>query len=299
MLLRSMLPASLFRALLFVLAVICAAPYAEAQDSAGAETSKIDPVALDLMRKSAKFLADSPVLSFNWFVSYDEVIDDAQKLTFMRSGSNVLVRNKGFFSHVEGENGVREYYYDGAQFTVSAPDENFYAVEKFDKGFEALVDAVREATEAEIPLHALMSNDLPDRVEGNLQSATYLGITYVSGTEVHHLAFSDDEEDWQVWISTDETAPLPIVIVGTETKKTGWPQYRAYLTDWDLKAEVDTSRFSFTQDADDLKITLPEFRSKTAADAKDEEASRAAAKPPEGSVDSAPSSDENKSSSEK
>lgn len=264
-------------------------PPASAQEATPSETAEIDPTAIDLMRKSARFLAERPTLSFNWFVSYDEVFDETQKLTFMRSGTNILARDKGFFSRVEGESGVREYFYDGAKFTVSAPDENFYADESFDKGFEALVDAVRDATDTDIPLHAIMGRDLPDRVEGDLKSAVYLGITFISGSEVHHLAFSDEEEDWQVWISTDEEAPLPLVIVGTETKKTGWPQYRAYLTDWDVSSEVAQERFAFKPDDDDLKITLPEFKSKNATDAKAEEAERATSKAAEpAATDAAP-----------
>ena len=274
---------------IFVLAfsTITASHSVLAKDADQSKSSTIDPVAINLMRKSARFLADRPMLSFNWFVSYDEVIDDKQKLTFMRSGSNVIVRDKGFFSRVEGESGVREYYYDGKQFTVSAPGENFYAVEDFDKGFEALIDAVREATDTEIPLHALMSRDLPERIEDGLTSAIYLGITYISGSEVHHLAFSDAEEDWQVWISTDENAPLPVVIVGTETQKTGWPQYRAYLTDWDLNAEIDQTRFSFKPDEDDLKITFPELTRKMATGDKTPEGAPAqsiSAEPSDGSA---------------
>jgi hypothetical protein len=294
---RSMFSASLLGTLVLALSPLAVAPDVSAQESEQTETSKIDPAAVDLMRKSANFLANSPALSFNWFVSYDEVIDEKQKLTFMRSGSNVLLRDKGFYSRVEGESGVREYYYDGAQFTVSAPNENFYAAQNFDKGFEALVDAVREATDTEIPLYALMSRDLPERVEGDLESAAYLGITYVAGSEVHHLAFSDAEEDWQVWISTDEASPVPLVIVGTETKKTGWPQYRAYLTDWDLGAKSDQARFSFKPDDDDLKISFPELKSKMATDAKAGGAARATSKAAEPSADgSAPQSEDNRGS---
>ena len=293
---RSVLSTSLLSLIVLTLSTIAASHGVLAKDADQSKSSTIDPVALNLMRKSARFLADRPMLSFNWFVSYDEVIDDKQKLTFMRSGSNVIVRDKGFFSRVEGESGVREYYYDGGQFTVAAPDENFYAVEDFDKGFEALIDAVREATDTEIPLHALMSRDLPERIEDGLTSATYLGVTYVSGSEVHHLAFSDAEEHWQVWISTDENAPLPLVIVGTETQKTGWPQYRAYLTDWDLNAEIDQTRFSFKPDEDDLKITFPELSRKMATGDKTTEGGPAQSMSAEPSDGSASPADEKRGS---
>lgn len=234
---------------------------ATAQDAKPAEPEKIDPTAVELIRKSAEFLANKKQLSFDWFSSYDEMID-GKKLTFMRSGSNVLLRDKGFYSRAEGDSGVREYFYDGRQVAVVAPDDAFYAVQDFDKGFEVLIDAVREATDEEIPLHAIMVRDLPDRVVDGLTSATYVGLANIAGAQAHHLAFSDAEEDWQVWISANEDEPVPLVIVGTESSKPGWPQYRAYLSDWAFDGEIDSALFTFKPEDGDTKIAFPELKAR-------------------------------------
>jgi hypothetical protein len=242
------------------------APHAVIAQDAKPSEGKIDPAAVEIIRKSAQFLAKSPQLSFDWFSSYDEMID-GKKLTFMRSGSNLIVRDQGFYSRVEDDGRVREYFYDGKQLTVAAPEENFFATEDYAKGFESLVDAIREATDQEIPLYVLMVRDLPERIEDGLTSATYLGVTSIAGLEVYHLAFSDAEEDWQIWVSTDEAEPLPVVIVGTEPNKTGWPQYRAYLSDWKLEGDVDRSLFTFKPESDDVKISFPELKSRAEPDA--------------------------------
>lgn len=226
------------------------------------EAGQIDPQAMDLILLSARFLADQNAISFNWFVSYDQVIDEREKITLMRSGSNLLVRDKGFFSSAEGENGLRKWYYDGAEVTYAAPLEKYYASSEFTNGFDALVDAVREDVGSEIPLYSMLQRGLPERLEKGLKAAAYLGTTKVADQEVYHLAFSDNEEDWQVWISTDEDMPVPVVIVGTEPKKTGWPQYRAYLTDWNLDPEYDEAQFKYVPAGDDVKITFPELKQK-------------------------------------
>ena len=241
-----------------------AAP-ALAQSSETAETeqaARIDPQAMDLILRAARFLADQNAMSFNWFVSYDEVIDEREKITLMRSGSNLLVRDKGFASSAEGENGLREWYYDGAQVTYAAPLEKYYANSEFKNGFDALVDAAREDVGSEIPLYSMMQRGLPERLEKGLKAAAYLGTTKVADQEVYHLAFSDDEEDWQVWISTDEDMPVPVVIIGTEPKKTGWPQYRAYITDWNFEPEYDEAQFKYVPAEDDVKISFPELKQK-------------------------------------
>lgn len=236
-----------------------------AQSSATSQTeqgSQIDSQAMELILRSARFLADQNAMSFNWFVSYDKVIDEREKITLMRSGTNLLVRNKGFFSSAEGENGLREWHYDGAQVSYAAPLEKYYASSEFKNGFDALVDAAREEAGSEIPLYSIMQRDLPERLQKGLKAAAYLGTSKVADHEVHHLAFSDDEEDWQVWISTDENMPVPLLIVGTEPKKTGWPQYRAYLTDWNLNPEYHEAQFKYVPAEGDVKISFPELKQK-------------------------------------
>jgi hypothetical protein len=255
------------RAAFLVYAVLFSGPatvvVAQSSETVQTEQSaQIDPQAMDLILRSARFLAEQKAMSFNWFVSYDQVIEEREKITLMRSGSNLLVRDKGFFSSAEGENGLREWHYDGSQVTYAAPLEKYYASSEFKNGFDALVDAAREDVGSEIPLYSIMQRQMPERLEKGLKAAAYLGITKVADQEVYHLAFSDDEEDWQVWISTNEEMPVPVVIIGTEPKKTGWPQYRAYLTDWTLEPEYDETQFRYVPAEDDVKITFPELKQK-------------------------------------
>lgn len=224
-----------------------------------AEGPKIDQKALEIAQRSAEFLANRPAMAFNWFVSYDEVADGREKLTFMRSGSNLLVRDKGFSSHVENDDGVRDYFFDGKTFTIAAPDDAYYASEGFDGSYDDLVDAYREATGADLPLYGLMSRTLSDGLLEGIDGAAYLGITRVAGREVHHLALSDYDEDLQVWISTDESEPVPVVIIGTDPYQQGWPQYRAYLTNWDFDPKIEKGAFTFSPAPDDEKIALPDF----------------------------------------
>jgi len=242
-----------------------------------AEGPVIEQRALDIVRKSAEFLASRPAMAFNWFVSYDEVQGGREKLTFMRSGTNLLVRDKGFYSHVENEDGTRDYFFDGKVFTVAAPDELFYASGDFDGSYEDLIDAYSKATGSDLPLYGLMSRTLPDGLFDGLDGAVYLGITRIAGRKVHHLAFSDYDEDWQIWISTDEAEPVPVVIAGTNPYEQGWPQYRTYLTKWDFDPKPEDGAFSFTPAPEDEKIDFPHLEARTGADAKSSEVARAGA----------------------
>ncbi|MEM9148528.1 MAG: DUF2092 domain-containing protein [Pseudomonadota bacterium] len=217
---------------------------------------RLDPVAMEIAKESAEFLTQQPILSFDWFVSFDEVIEGREKVTFVRSGSNLLVRDQGFFGVAERGSGVREYYYDGAEFTVAAPQEGFYATAPFPDGFEALLDAVRNRTGAHVPVWTLMSAELGKTAVEDLDGAAYLGTTLVAGREAHHLAFTEYDEDWQLWISTDPEQPVPIMLVSTDPHQQGWPQYRAHMLNWTFEAPEDAV-FTFEPHEDDVKATMP------------------------------------------
>ncbi|MEO1470094.1 MAG: DUF2092 domain-containing protein [Pseudomonadota bacterium] len=231
----------------------------EAAPATPVDEAPEDPDPAALARASAAHVASLPAFAFSWFISYDEVIDGREKLTFLRSGRNVMRRGEGFASYAESGNRRRDYFHDGSVFTISAPEEGFYASVPFEGTFEALVDAARERSGSVLPLWALMSADLPDRFapDDGGTAAAYVGETRIAGTPVHHLSFASDDEDWQLWVATDDAAPLPLMLVGTRLNELGWPQYRVYLTDWDTEPETGADSFTFVPGEDDRPVAMP------------------------------------------
>ncbi len=240
------------------LALIAAALPVAAQDEADpVGVPEPDPMAI--AAAAVEFLAAQDAFTFRWFASFDEVIDGREKLTFLRSGVNTMVRGVGFVSHTERGDAYRDYYYDGAVFTVASPDENFYASVEFAGGFDALIEAVRERTGNVVPLWSMMSETLPARFLESVDGAAYVGTTRIAGEPAHHLAFTSYDEDWQIWVAADPERPLPLLIVGTDPYQQGWPQYRAYLTGWDLSPPTDPDQFVFVPEEDDLPVSLPDL----------------------------------------
>lgn len=235
-----------------LLAAVLAAEPLPAQDP----PAMPDPVALTL--SSARFVAGLQSFSFRWFLSYDEVVGGREKLTYIQSGTNEMVRDAGFVAHTERNDTYRDYYFDGKTFTVASPNENFYASAPFAGSFEALVEVVRERTDSVLPMWSLMSHDLPRRFTDETEGAEYVGLSLIGGQLAHHVAFAGDEgEDWQVWISADAAAPVPLMVVITDTTVQGWPQDRVLLTDWQLSIPPGTARFTFLPDADDVPLAVP------------------------------------------
>jgi hypothetical protein len=82
-----------------------------------------------------------------------------------------------------------------------------------------------------------------------VESSLYLGTAYIDGVEVHHLAFREDETDWQIWIQTGDV-PLPMKYVITTKWLTGAPQYEIRLRNWDTNPHIADGQFTFSPPAD-------------------------------------------------
>jgi hypothetical protein len=234
---------------------------ADPAESAAAEPARtsaaIDEKAAEVVLRSAYFVAETPAFSFSWFITSDDVIGGREKITSIESGTTTLNRELGFVSRTERGDTYRDYYYNGKQFTVASPNQAFYATVGFSGTYDELVDRVKQSSGVSLPLWTMLSIDLPAKLVADVDAAAYLGTTMLAGHEVHHVAFSGPEEDWQIWISTDDAAPLPLMLIGTRTDLQGWPQYRVNMMDWDLAPETSAADFSYTPEEGVTRITLP------------------------------------------
>ncbi|GMG83544.1 hypothetical protein LNKW23_27570 [Paralimibaculum aggregatum] len=224
---------------------------------AGQEIDGADAAAADIAETAAAFLASQPAIAFDWSASFDVVVEGREKITYFQSGANRMLRGSGVFARFERGDHVREYFHDGTSFTVAAPYEDFYASAAFAGSYDELLAIAREQSDRPVAVWQLMSPTLAEDPLAEVTASAYLGTTLIEGEEAHHLAFSEHDEDWQIWISTDPDRPVPLMYVSTDPYTQGWPQYRARFTNWRFELTEDEAVFTFEPDEDDIRITMP------------------------------------------
>ncbi len=64
------------------------------------------------------------------------------------------------------------------------------------------------------------------------------------GYNCHHLAFTQDNVDWQVWIQ-DGPQPLIRKFVITHKNEPGVPEFTALITQWNFTGRISDSDFVF------------------------------------------------------
>lgn len=229
-------------------------PPAQAQ-----EVPDLDPQAVEILTNATEFLANQESMSVDWFVSFDVIVDGREKITYARSGNNILVRGKGFYSYSEFGNDTREYFYDNENFQIHDVGDNAFVTAPFADGFDVLVDRIDAEYEIVLPIWQIMSSAPKAELLDDATDAAYLGTTRLEGRPAYHLAFSDYDRDWQIWISTDPDRPEILSMVGTDPYVQGWPQYRAYFSNWNFEPEVPDGVFTYVPDETAEQMTWPKL----------------------------------------
>ncbi|SFL30307.1 DUF2092 domain-containing protein [Shimia haliotis] len=218
---------------------------------------RLDPRALEVVEMSAAAMAAQETMAVNWFVSFDQVIDGREKLTHLRSGRALVARPDKYYAYAEQDDGLREYFYDGLGLTVFLPEGNAYAHKPFFGPFEDLAAVIQKEHGESLPIWQVLVSNFSDEFLSDVTDAAYLGVKRVTGIEVHHVALSSYDGDLQMWISTEADNPVPVMLVGTNPYAQGWPQFRAYFSDWDFAPVLTEDSFTFFADEDVTRLVWP------------------------------------------
>lgn len=218
---------------------------------------QIDPLAEEIIESAAKYLASQDEMSVRWFVSFDTVLEGREKITQVRSGYSLLDREEGFYGYLERGLATREYYFDGVNFTVADKENDAYAQIAFNGAFEDLVRRAKQEYNLDLPIWSVLSMQYREDYLSSAEKAAYVELTRVGGEVAHQIALSNYDEDWQVWIADDPESPRLLMLVGTDPYTQGWPQYRAYFTDWDFEPEIAEGSFTYVPGENSERMSWP------------------------------------------
>ncbi len=208
-------------------------------------TGQIDVDALKVVKAMTTHLNALPAFSVNMDLG-DEVLDTTgRKLQLSASTSLVVKRPAAIYAHRQGPVADMEMFSDGKQLTVHGKGLNIYIQKDTSGGIDGAIDQVRAETGLEAPAGDLLYSDAYEGLMDGVVSADYVGTGFVNGVECHHLAFRQDQVDWQLWVQKGDE-PLPMKYVITSKWVTGAPQHSVRFRDWNSRPEIGVDRFTFS-----------------------------------------------------
>jgi len=197
-----------------------------------------------ILREMSEYLQTAVEFTFRAEVTYDSVTATGGKIQY-GGRADVAVRRPDRL-HVEYTGDERQNWFvlDGREVTVYDAIVNVYAVAEVPADIDSAIDRMVEQYGFSVPIADLVYADPYSTLTGNVVQGSLVGRHAVDGTVCHHLAFSQETIDWQIWIE-DGPRPLPRKLVITYKEEVGSPQYTARLSSWDFQPRLADSYFQF------------------------------------------------------
>ena len=230
----------MFRRICFGLMLAVLAPVAAATAQ---ESGSIDELADQVLRQMGEYLAGLQHFRVHAEGSVDDAIDTGQLIVFGHTLDMVVRRPDRLWTEVKGDLGHKRLLYDGR--TARLMDFIYGTVAETEAGatIEATINDLIDRLGVVVPLAELAFDDPYATLIENVETGSYIGIRVVDGIEYHHVAFTQQDIDWEMWIENG-ARPLPRKIVIRYKDEPGNPQFTAILSDWDLADASPDALFS-------------------------------------------------------
>ncbi len=201
------------------------------------------------------YLAQTPAFSFKGEIWREHVNAAGEKIQFSRSVQLDVKRPDGLRLEISSPFSTRGFWYDGRTLTILDRTHNWYSSATMPPTLDDAIDTARNDYGIDLPLIDMAVSDPYTNATAKVESAKYYGISPVLGVPCHHLAFTQENVDWQIWI---EEGPQPLIrkFVITHKNDPGQPEFTACITDWNLTDRIADSDFTFTPPAGAAKIEM-------------------------------------------
>lgn len=219
------------------------------------EQTNISPRAESVLRSACDFLARTPAFSLSAEIWREHVNEAGQKIQFSRTVEMDVKRPDGLRLEISSPLSARGFWYDGKTLTVLDRKHNWYSTAAMPATLDKALDAAHDQFGIDMPLIDLAVSDPYTNATAKVQGGRYYGISPVLGVPCHHLAFTQENVDWQIWI---QEGPQPLIrkLVITQINEPGAPEFTALITRWNMTDRIANSDFVFERPMGASKIEM-------------------------------------------
>jgi hypothetical protein len=222
--------------------------------SKSAEPPKVDPEAVKALYKMGTYLRSLESFEIQSRTTTEDVLDNDQKVQ-IGGAMDYKVHKPGAFQITDStDRKVRQYYFDGKNFTIYAPKMNFYSTVAAPPTITELFKRAYDKYGIEFPLEDLFHWGSADNRFDDLVSASVVGYAKIDGQDSDQFAYRQGDADWQIWIQRGDK-PLPLKLVIVKTSDETMPEYTAVLH-WNTSATFPDDTFTFKPPASAKAIAL-------------------------------------------
>ena len=199
-----------------------------------------------ILREMGEYLKTASEFTFKADISYDSVETSGEKIEYGGVAKVAVHRPDRLHWEYVGDELQRQSQaiINGSRFVLYKDAENLYSRADVPSDLDGAIDHLVKKYGFPVPTADLVYADPYSILIENVESGFLVGLHPVDGTPCHHLAFSQEAIDWQIWIE-DGPRPVPRKLVVTYKNEPSSPQYTARLSGWDFQPRLSDRYFQF------------------------------------------------------
>jgi hypothetical protein len=203
----------------------------------------IDPEADTVLHQLSDHNKQVRAAVFRLTDTIDDVQADGRKLQFAHVRELTVVPPDKLKVETSGDVTSRTLWKDGKTLTVLDRDKNVYAQIPDPGTISQAIDLLQEKYNMSLPASDLLSANVYKTMTEGCEAINYIGLGYVGEEKCHHLAFTRDNIDWQLWISVGDK-PSARKMVITYKRLPGEPQYTLQLLKVEDASKINDAVFA-------------------------------------------------------
>ena len=210
--------------------------------ASGEKGPVIEPRARQVLQRAGDFMRSAQSFTFSMETTREIVMDTGQKIQYSGLHEIAVRKPDGVKVLSDGDLGDFSLWYNGDSITIHNSEQNIYCSQEAPDTIDAAFDYLAKEQGITPPMVSLLYSDPIELMKSKVSSGFYVGLNQVQGQPSHHLAFTSEDTDTQIWVAAG-LSPVILKTVLTSKDETSAPQFTAYMSEWDFSPYVPDSLF--------------------------------------------------------
>jgi hypothetical protein len=219
----------------------------------------IEPEADAALRKMSAYLGGLQSFRVDTMTTDEFVTKEGQKIQFVKETRVAVRRPDKLVAERIGPAARAVLRYDGKKISVHSPDLGIYAVAEAPSNLQSMIDFARDRLEIDAPAGDLLLPDTYRELLDGVSVGRYIGRERMGDGHAHHLAMTEKDVDWQLWIK-DGPDPVPLRYIITTKSLPERPQFSAELRNWRPNESLSDQEFAFQPPADAKRMEFSDLQ---------------------------------------
>lgn len=203
-----------------------------------------DQIAVSILDRMSEIIGDLSSVKYSVSTSRDLVDYDLGQNTSYNTHEVYLVGPDKMLINSNGDNGHKEYWYNGTKISYYNFDENNYAEMEAPPTILETIDTVNMLYGIDFPASDFFYPTFTDDLMSMSDKISYGGIKVQQGRDCFHIIADSKEMTLQFWISNDATMLPKRMVINYKNRKDVL-RYEALFTEWQLNPVLPLSMFDF------------------------------------------------------